>query len=33
MTTKKPEDLTIEEVREQLSLYQRLFYRKDERHT
>ena len=28
MTTKKPEDLTIEEVREQLSLYQRLFYQK-----
>ena len=28
MTTKKPEDLTIEEIREQLSLYQRLFHQK-----
>ena len=28
MTTKKPEDLTIKEIREQLSLYQRLFYQK-----
>ena len=26
--TKKPEDLTLEEIREQLSLYQRLFYQK-----
>ena len=28
MATKKPEDLTIEEIREQMSLYQRLFYQK-----
>ena len=28
MTTKKPEDLTIEEIREQMSLYQRLYHHK-----
>ena len=28
MTTKKPEDLTIEEIREQMSLYQRLYQHK-----
>lgn len=28
MTTKKPEDLTLEEVKEQMSLYQRLYYLK-----
>ena len=28
MSSKKPEDLTIEEIREQMSLYQRLFYQK-----
>ena len=28
MATKKVEDLTIEEIREQMSLYQRLFYQK-----
>ena len=28
MSNKKPEALTLEEIREQLSLYQRLFYQK-----
>ena len=28
MTTKNPEDLTIEEIREQMSLYQRLYHHK-----
>ena len=28
MSNKKPEELTLEEIREQLSLYQRLFYQK-----
>ena len=28
MTTKKPEDLTIEEIRGQMSLYQRLYHHK-----
>ena len=28
MTTKKPEELTIEEIREQMSLYQRLYHHK-----
>ena len=28
MTTKKPEDLTIEEIREQMSLHQRLYHHK-----
>ena len=28
MTTRKPEDLTLEEVKEQMSLYQRLYYYK-----
>ena len=26
MTTRKPEDLTIEEIKEQMALYQRLYY-------
>ena len=28
MATKKPEELTIEEIREQMSLYQRLYHHK-----
>ena len=28
MSSRKPEELTLEEIREQLSLYQRLFYQK-----
>ena len=28
MSSKKPEELTLEEIREQMSLYQRLFYQK-----
>ena len=28
MSNKKPEELTLEEIREQMSLYQRLFYQK-----
>jgi len=28
VTARKPEDLTLEEVKEQMSLYQRLYYYK-----
>ena len=28
MTSKKPEDLTLEEIKEQLALYNRLYYQK-----
>lgn len=28
MTTRKPEDLSIEEIKEQMALYQRLYYYK-----
>jgi hypothetical protein len=28
MTVRKPEDLTLEEVRKQMALYQRLYYHK-----
>ena len=28
MSSKKPEELTLEEIREQMALYQRLFYQK-----